>query len=201
MTPKKFQNKTNGITPRRWLRQCNPALADVISDVREGKALPYLDFIPPLLPAYWRGVGHWLVSIEEATSSDQRREINSVDLPSEAGSTGDISSCSILYYRAHTHTHTLSQDNKNAFAEHLKAQYGVDVDPLSMFDCQVKRIHEYKRQLLNCLHVVTLYNRELRTLSNISVRIIFSSKGIKKNPEREFVPRTVLIGGKVHKLL
>ena len=52
------------------------------------------------------------------------------------------------------------QDNKTKFAEHVLEKYGVTVDPMSLFDCQVKRIHEYKRQLLNCLHIITLYNRE-----------------------------------------
>ncbi len=52
------------------------------------------------------------------------------------------------------------KDNKDKFAVHLKEKYNVDVDPRSMFDCQVKRIHEYKRQLLNCLHIITQYNSE-----------------------------------------
>ena len=66
-----------------------------------------------------------------------------------------------------THTHTRpphlqthTQDNKNKFAQYLESAYGVKVNPESMFDCQVKRIHEYKRQLLNALHMITLYNRE-----------------------------------------
>lgn len=61
----------------------------------------------------------------------------------------------------------------------FKNEYGVNVNPSSMFDVQIKRIHEYKRQLLNCLHVITLYNR------------------IKDNPSVETVPRTVIVGGKV----
>jgi len=64
-------------------------------------------------------------------------------------------------------------------AGYIESQYGVVVDPSSMFDIQVKRIHEYKRQLLNVLHVITLYNR------------------LKRNPNMLFVPRTVMIGGKV----
>lgn len=58
------------------------------------------------------------------------------------------------------HAHTHAQDNKNKFAQYLESTYGVKVNPESMFDCQVKRIHEYKRQLLNALHMITLYNRE-----------------------------------------
>jgi len=71
------------------------------------------------------------------------------------------------------------QENKLKLAEVLKKDYGVDVNPSSIFDIQVKRIHEYKRQLLNCLHIITMYNR------------------IKKNPNAPFVPRTVMVGGKV----
>lgn len=63
----------------------------------------------------------------------------------------------------------------------IEKEYKVSVDPTSLFDMQVKRIHEYKRQLLNILHVITLYNR------------------LKKNPNMQFVPRTVMIGGKVRK--
>uniref|UniRef100_A0A8C3CK80 Alpha-1,4 glucan phosphorylase n=1 Tax=Cairina moschata TaxID=8855 RepID=A0A8C3CK80_CAIMO len=70
------------------------------------------------------------------------------------------------------------QENKAKFAALLERDYGVRVNPAALFDVQVKRIHEYKRQLLNCLHVITLYNR------------------IKKEPNKAFVPRTVMIGGK-----
>merc|ERR1711872_829623 len=72
----------------------------------------------------------------------------------------------------------MGQNNKNKLAEYLKEVTGVDVNPCSLFDIQVKRIHEYKRQLLNILHIITLYNR------------------IKKNPSASFTPRTVMIGGK-----
>ncbi|XP_013793799.1 glycogen phosphorylase-like, partial [Limulus polyphemus] len=63
-------------------------------------------------------------------------------------------------------------------AAYIKKEYDITVNPISMFDVQVKRIHEYKRQLLNCLHIITLYNR------------------IKRDPSGPFVPRTVMIGGK-----
>nr|XP_015106672.1 glycogen phosphorylase, brain form [Vicugna pacos] len=72
----------------------------------------------------------------------------------------------------------VKQENKAKFAAFLEQEYKVKVSPSSMFDVHVKRIHEYKRQLLNCLHVVTLYNR------------------IKKDPAQAVVPRTVMIGGK-----
>jgi len=64
-------------------------------------------------------------------------------------------------------------------AAYIEKEYGVVVDSASMFDIQVKRIHEYKRQLLNIFHIITLYNR------------------LKKNPNMVFVPRTIMMGGKV----
>ena len=64
-------------------------------------------------------------------------------------------------------------------ASYIEKEYGVVIDPASMFDIQVKRIHEYKRQLLNIMHIITLYNR------------------LKKNPNMQFVPRTIMMGGKV----
>ena len=75
------------------------------------------------------------------------------------------------------------QENKMKLAALIQRDYGVTLNPASMFDVQVKRIHEYKRQLLNLLHIVTLYNR------------------IKDNPNANFVPRTVMIGGKVWYIL
>ena len=65
------------------------------------------------------------------------------------------------------------------FTEFVKRQYGIDLNPDSMFDVHVKRLHEYKRQLLNALHMITLYNR------------------IKANPQKPVVPRTIFVGGKV----
>eukprot|EP00088_Acartia_fossae_P009385 TRINITY_DN1453_c0_g1_i2.p1 TRINITY_DN1453_c0_g1~~TRINITY_DN1453_c0_g1_i2.p1 ORF type:complete len:851 (+),score=260.68 TRINITY_DN1453_c0_g1_i2:61-2613(+) len=133
--PHKFQNKTNGITPRRWLLLCNPMLADVISE-KIGDDWPvHLDQLQQLK--------QW------AEDDKFQREVMRV-----------------------------KQDNKNKLASLLKEATGIDVNPNSMFDIQVKRIHEYKRQLLNILHVITLYNR------------------IKANPGAPFVPRTVMIGGK-----
>jgi len=71
------------------------------------------------------------------------------------------------------------QENKMKLAAYIEKEYKVTVDPTSLFDMQVKRIHEYKRQLLNILHIITLYNR------------------LKKNPHMPFVARTIMIGGKV----
>ena len=73
----------------------------------------------------------------------------------------------------------VKQENKMKFAQYVEHHYGMKVDPGAMFDIQVKRIHEYKRQLLNVLHIITMYNR------------------IRKNPNGKFVPRVVMIGGKV----
>jgi starch phosphorylase len=64
-------------------------------------------------------------------------------------------------------------------AQYIEKEYGAYVDPSSMFDVHVKRLHEYKRQMLNILHIITLYNR------------------LKKNPNIPFVPRTIMMGGKV----
>ena len=75
------------------------------------------------------------------------------------------------------------QENKMKLAAYIQKEYNVTVDPTSMFDVQVKRIHEYKRQLMNILHVITMYNR------------------MKKNPNMQFVPRTVMIGGKVREII
>jgi len=133
--PEKFQNKTNGITPRRWLLLCNPMLADLISE-KIGDDWPvHLDQLAQ--------IKKWA---KDPKFQDEVMKVK--------------------------------QNNKNKLAAYLMEETGVDINPCSLFDIQVKRIHEYKRQLLNILHVVTLYNR------------------IKKNPTAPFTPRTVMIGGK-----
>eukprot|EP00092_Neocalanus_flemingeri_P007646 GFUD01008254.1.p1 GENE.GFUD01008254.1~~GFUD01008254.1.p1 ORF type:complete len:852 (-),score=230.62 GFUD01008254.1:176-2731(-) len=133
--PEKFQNKTNGITPRRWLLLCNPMLADLISE-KIGDDWPvHLDQLTQLK--------EWA---EDPKFQDEVMKVK--------------------------------QNNKNKLAAYLKEQTDIDINPSSLFDIQVKRIHEYKRQLLNILHIITLYNR------------------IKKNPSAPFTPRTVMIGGK-----
>uniref|UniRef100_A0A672Q6J8 Alpha-1,4 glucan phosphorylase n=1 Tax=Sinocyclocheilus grahami TaxID=75366 RepID=A0A672Q6J8_SINGR len=135
MDPHKFQNKTNGITPRRWLVMCNPGLAEVIAE-RIGE-----DFIRDL---------------------DQLKKLR--DFVNDEAFIRDIAK--------------VKQENKMKFAVHLEEHYKVKINPNSMFDIQVKRIHEYKRQLLNCLHIITFYNR------------------IKKEPNKQWTPRTIMIGGK-----
>ena len=135
MEPQKFQNKTNGITPRRWLLLCNPGLSDLIAE-KIGEEWPvHLD---------------QLVALKKwAKDPNFQRNVARV-----------------------------KQENKLKLAQILEKDYGVKVNPASMFDIQVKRIHEYKRQLLNALHIITLYNR------------------IKRDPTANFTPRTIMIGGK-----
>merc|ERR1711874_694458 len=136
--PEKFQNKTNGITPRRWLLLCNPVLSDLISDKIGDKWPTRLDQLANL----------------RQFADDHRFQREFMEAKSQ---------------------------NKRKLAAYLSEKTGVDINPASIFDIQVKRIHEYKRQLLNILHIITMYNR------------------IKANPHKKtdnIVPRTVMIGGK-----
>ncbi|MFW6357832.1 MAG: glycogen/starch/alpha-glucan phosphorylase [Chroococcales cyanobacterium] len=133
--PDKFQNKTNGITPRRWLLLANPKLALLITE-RLGK-----DWIKDL----WE-LKKLEPLVEDAEFCDRWRQVK--------------------------------QDNKNDLAEYIHQVTGITVNANSLFDVQVKRIHEYKRQLLSLLHVITLYNQ------------------IKRNPSLNVVPRTVIFAGK-----
>ncbi|XP_041123130.1 glycogen phosphorylase, liver form-like [Polyodon spathula] len=135
LEPKKFQNKTNGITPRRWLLMCNAGLAELIAEK----------------------IGDGYVK-----DLSQLRKIAA--FVNDESFIRDVSK--------------VKQENKMKFAQYLEKEYKVKINPSSMFDVHVKRIHEYKRQLLNCLHIITMYNR------------------IKKDPAKHFVPRTVIIGGK-----
>lgn len=135
LTPEKFQNKTNGITPRRWLALCNPNLADAIAERIGENWLTHLEDLEKLKPL--------------VNDRGFRRTFQ-----------------------------IIKQENKMKLAAYIKKEYDITVNPTSMYDVQVKRIHEYKRQLLNCLHIITLYNR------------------IKRDPSSPFVPRTVMIGGK-----
>lgn len=135
LTPEKFQNKTNGITPRRWMLLCNPSLSDTICDKIGNEWVKDLSK---------------LRNLEKFITDDNFiRDIYKV-----------------------------KQENKMKLARYLEEQYKIKVDPGALFDMQVKRIHEYKRQLLNVLHVITLYNR------------------IRKNPNGKYNPRVVMIGGK-----
>lgn len=135
LDPHKFNNKTNGVTPRRWLALCNPGLTDAIGDK----------------------IGFdWVVHLEQLTQLKQF--VTDVKFIREI--------------------QKIKQENKMRLTRVLESECKVKINPASLFDVQVKRIHEYKRQLLNCLHIITLYNR------------------IKANPNANIVPRTVMIGGK-----
>ena len=135
MWPEKFNNKTNGVTPRRFMKLANPRLASLISD-RIGAG--------------------WLTDLARL------RQLESFQDDAEF----------LRSWRA------IKQANKEDLAAYIRAHNQVNVDPSSLFDVMVKRLHEYKRQLLKALHIITLYNR------------------IKANPDLEIVPRTFIFGAK-----
>ncbi len=135
MMPEKFNNKTNGITQRRFLLHGNPLLAKWVTDhIGDG----------------------WITDLAQikklAVFADDEK--------------------------AQHEFMNIKYQNKVRLAKYIKEHNGIDVDPYSIFDVQVKRLHEYKRQLLNILHVMHLYNE------------------IKEHPEREFYPRTFIFGAK-----
>jgi starch phosphorylase len=135
MFPERFNNKTNGVTPRRWLLLANPALAGVITEAIGDNWVTDLGQLRKLAPL---------------ADDKAFREA----------------------FRKATH------EAKSRFADWLKAATGQIVDPTSIFDCQIKRIHEYKRQLLNALRIIVLYNR------------------LRENPGIELTPRTFFFAGK-----
>ena len=114
ITPEKFTNQTNGVTPRRWIQQANPGLAMFLT----------------------RHLGNGWV-----TDLDRLQQLKK--FASEKGVVEEVQA--------------LKLKSKQALCRQIAFQQGVQLDPLAMFDCQVKRIHEYKRQLLNILHVIHLY--------------------------------------------
>ncbi len=133
--PERFSNKTNGVTPRRFLALSNPGLRDLIT----------------------KAIGdNWVAHLEEL------RKLEAF-----------IDDASFRkYWRA------VKQANKRRLAEYVREHCGVELDPTWLFDIQVKRIHEYKRQHLNVLHIVTLYHR------------------LKQNPALDVPPRAFIFGGK-----
>ena len=133
--PGRFINVTNGVTPRRWLCQANPLLAELITSMIGLEWICDLDELQRLEPL--------------ADDPEFRKKWLAV-----------------------------KHQNKKRLARYILRKVGLGVNPNTLFDVQVKRIHEYKRQLLNLLHVVTFYNR------------------IKAEPERDFAPRTVIFAGK-----
>lgn len=133
--PKKFQNKTNGVTQRRWLKLSNPRLSKLIDETIGSGWTTDLYELKKLIPF----------------ADDEAFQKKWMDV---------------------------KKQNKVSLAEYIKKRNNIDVNVDSMFDILVKRIHEYKRQLLDVLHAITLYNR------------------IKDNPGRDFVPRTIIFAGK-----
>lgn len=133
--PKKFNNKTNGVTQRRWLAHCNPGLRDLLNE----------------------SIGNqWENNLEEI---------------SKLAEFADDASFQQRWSE-------VKRDNKIRLADYVRDVTGVEFSESAMFDVQVKRIHEYKRQLLNVLHVIHLYDR------------------LRRGDRRNMVPRCVLIGGK-----
>ena len=137
MFPERFNNKTNGVTPRRWLRLANPALARLITDALGGEA--------------------WVTDLE----SPARRSLRSPTTRRSASGSAPPNA-----------------RRRRASPTGSARRSGLAVDPDSIFDSQIKRIHEYKRQLLNVLHIVILYNR------------------LRANPNLEAAPRTFFFAGK-----
>jgi starch phosphorylase len=135
MFPERFNNKTNGITPRRWLKKANPLLSDLITEHIGDRWIADLDELKKLTPL----------------SEDDNFRQRWMEVKTE---------------------------NKKRLAEYISKTNNIRVDAGSMFDVQVKRIHEYKRQLLNVLHVVTLYNRIRRGTGEVHTprTVIFSGK-------------------------
>ncbi len=135
LTPEKFNNKTNGITPRRWLAQANQRLAQLItSKIGEG----------------------WITNLSELKKLEAFAEDKNFQ----------------------KEWMKIKQENKEVLAKYIEQHNHIKVNPHSIFDCHVKRMHEYKRQLLNVLHAITLYAK------------------IKHHPEASFVPRTIIFAGK-----
>ncbi|HBE56223.1 MAG TPA: glycogen phosphorylase [Cyanobacteria bacterium UBA11149] len=135
MWPERFNNKTNGVTPRRWLLLSNPQLSELITE-KIGK--------------------NWVKELEELHKLEAL-----IDDPEFCQRFAEI-----------------KQNHKQELADYILLFNDVEVDPNSLFDVQVKRLHEYKRQLLNVLYIITLYNR------------------IKRNPNLQIVPRTFIFAGK-----
>ena len=135
MFPERFSNKTNGVTPRRWLLEANPGLASAITQLIGEK---------------------WITDLSQLSR-----------MKTLADDRGAIA----LFHKSKT-------EAKTRFVDWLKSTSGQVVDPHSIFDCQIKRIHEYKRQLLNALRIVVMYNR------------------LREHPDMDVPPRTFFFAGK-----
>jgi glycogen phosphorylase len=135
MFPERFSNKTNGVTPRRWLLLANPPLAELITESIGSAWITDLDQLTRLKPL-----------AQDANFLDKFMQVK--------------------------------RASKSLCAQWLKLKFGLSVDPQTIFDCQIKRIHEYKRQLLNALRIAVLYNR------------------VRTNPQVRLPPRTFFFAGK-----
>ena len=135
MFPEKFSNKTNGVTPRRWLLLANPPLANLITDAIGSAWITDLAQLARLKPL-----------ADDAAFLDKFMQVK--------------------------------HESKRLCAQWIKMKFGFSVDPETIFDCHIKRIHEYKRQLLNALRIVVLYNR------------------LRKDPRAVRAPRTFFFAGK-----
>lgn len=133
--PDKFINVTNGVTPRRWMKQCNLKLSQLISEVIKED---------------------WLRDLYKLKGLEKQLKDKNF----------------LKRWRS------IKLDNKKALASYIKKVKGIDVNPEALFDVQIKRIHQYKRQLMNILQVIARYNE------------------IKDNPKNKWVPRVVIFGGK-----
>lgn len=134
--PERFNNKTNGITQRRWLLVANPELSQFITELLGSK--------------------DWITNLEELKKLEKYKDDEEV----------------LKKFL------DIKQIKKNQLADYIKVHENIEIDPYSMFDIQIKRIHEYKRQLLNAFHILDLYYR------------------LKENPNLDIVNRTFILGGK-----
>lgn len=136
LVPERFNNKTNGVTPRRWLQYANPELSSFITE--------------KLGSEDWTHDLELLKGLEKYMDDDQALQ----------------------------ELMDIKQKKKNQLVAYIERTEGITVDPMSIFDIQIKRLHEYKRQLLNALHISYLYQK------------------LKKNPGLDMIPRTFIFGAK-----
>lgn len=134
--PERFQNKTNGITPRRWIALCNKELTDLITKLL--------------------GTKEWIRDLSRLKELEKYRDDEEVL----------------------NKFINIKQNKKKELAAYIKQVEGIEINPESIFDIQIKRLHEYKRQLLNAFHILDLYFR------------------LKENPNMDIVPRTFIFGAK-----
>ena len=136
VSPEKFNNKTNGVTPRRWLKVCNPGLSELIDSKLKGE--------------------NWVTDLDKLRALEKYADDPTFQKKFMA----------------------VKLENKKRLAKYIKETCGVEVNPNALFDVQIKRLHEYKRQHLNLLHILTLYRELLH------------------NPDMKIPPRVFIFGAK-----